>query len=150
MTQRRTVPCPTWKAPLMLQPWRTNRSMYPARVVQSTSRPYSSSTLLFTPSRATPFRGPLPLDPHWQTNSVVTPWCTIESAVGFAMNASSEWLCMSMKPGETTSPFASITASASEAGSRVFISAILPASTATSALYQGAPVPSTTKPFFIR
>ena len=36
--------------------------------------------------------------------SVVTPWCALLSPPGSSSIVVSEWLCMSMKPGATTSP----------------------------------------------
>jgi hypothetical protein len=47
--------------------------------------------------------------PQWPTTSVVTPWWTMLSAVGVSGSVKSECVLMSMNPGATTSPRASIT-----------------------------------------
>ena len=41
--------------------------------------------------------------------SVVTPWRTLLSAFGLIGKVKSEWVLMSIKPGVTASPSASIT-----------------------------------------
>ena len=40
--------------------------------------------------------------------SVVTPWRTLLSALGLIGSVKSEWVLMSMKPGATASPAASM------------------------------------------
>ena len=40
--------------------------------------------------------------------SVVTPWRTLLSALGLIGSVKSEWVLMSMKPGATASPVASM------------------------------------------
>ena len=72
--------------------------------------------------------GELPQFPH---TSVVTPWRALLSPIGSSSIVTSEWECMSMKPGETTQPAASIRSAAS-AADRSPTAAILPPSIATS------------------
>ena len=68
--------------------------------------------------------------------------------VGQAEILKSAWEWESMNPGATTNPSASNVSLAS-AGARSPTAAILPFSTATSALNPLAPEPSITRPFFI-
>ena len=49
------------------------------------------------------------LAPQLPTTSSVNPWCTLLSAVGRPGRTKSAWECMSMKPGATARPVASIT-----------------------------------------
>ncbi len=67
------------------------------------------------------------------------------SASGFSNSPPSTWLCVSMKPGATISPVASITRS-SLRGLNLPIPAIRSPTMRTSALRPGLPVPSTTVP----
>ena len=48
------------------------------------------------------------LNPQFPTTSVVTPWWILLSPPGQRKSERSEWVCMSMKPGQTTRPRASI------------------------------------------
>ncbi len=57
----------------------------------------------------------------------------------------SEWACMSMKPGHTTWPVASIV-SLRSAAAKSPTASIRPSAIATSARYAAAPVPSITDP----
>ena len=85
-------------------------------------------------------------EPSCPTITVVTPWRITDSTRG-SLNivpSACEW--MSMKPGATASPRASITSAASSP-SRPPIATMRPAESATSASTPGAPVPSNTVPF---
>src|SRR5688572_22555515 len=86
---------------------------------------------------------------HMPTTSVVTPWRTLDSADGHLSYTRSECEWMSMNPGVTISPLASITRSASPVSPGP-TAAMRSPSTATSAARAGAPLPSTTVPFRIR
>jgi hypothetical protein len=44
------------------------------------------------------------LNPQFPTTSVVTPWWILLSPPGQRKSERSEWVCMSMKPGQTTRP----------------------------------------------
>ena len=72
------------------------------------------------------------LNPQLPTTSVVTPWWILLSPVGQSRSERSEWLCMSMKPGQTTRPRAS-TRSPAGAPARSPIAAIRPRRMPTSA-----------------
>ena len=50
--------------------------------------------------------------PQLPSTSVVTPWRILHSAFGLSGRVKSEWVWMSMKPGATIMPSASITVSA--------------------------------------
>ena len=71
---------------------------------------------------------------------VVTPWRTLLSAQGLIGRVKSEWVLMSMKPGVTARPSASITLEAGPAR-RAPIAAMRPAWIAISAGLPAAPVP---------
>ena len=87
-------------------------------------------------------------EPQLPRTSVVTPSCTLLSAVGRSMIPAPPCECTSMKPGEATAPLASITCSASMS-SPVATAAMRSPSMAMSAFVGGAPVPSTTRAFFM-
>src|SRR5690242_6929737 len=81
--------------------------------------------------------------------SVVTPWRTLLSAFGLIGSVKSEWVLMSMKPGATASPCASIVRVAvpSRCGP---IAAMRPSATARSPATPGLPLPSINRPLRIR
>src|SRR5262249_10948450 len=81
--------------------------------------------------------------------SVVTPWRTLLSAFGLIGRVKSEWVLMSMKPGATARPSASITRIA-VAARRGPIAAIRPSATARSPATPGLPLPSISMPLRIR
>src|ERR1700730_5137896 len=83
--------------------------------------------------------------PQWPMISVVTPWRTLLSALGLIGSVKSEWVLMSMKPGATASPRASMTFAASPGGS-LPMAANRPAQMATSPGLPAAPVPSSRRP----
>ena len=85
--------------------------------------------------------------PHSPVTTVVTPWVRKFMPMLFSRTVLSEWVWLSMKPGETTSPPASNASSASI--SLLLTLVILSPSTATFALIQGFPAPSITLPFLI-
>src|SRR5689334_2385373 len=66
-----------------------------------------------------------------------------------SITVSSEWLCISMKPGATTRPRASIDRAAVRSPSRP-MAAIFPPRMPTSATNDGLPVPSTMRPSRMR
>ena len=81
--------------------------------------------------------------------SVVTPWRTLLSALGLIGSVKSEWVLMSMKPGATARPAASMVfAAGSSIGEP--IAAIRPSLMATSAATPALPLPSNTSPPRIR
>src|SRR5262249_45253407 len=85
---------------------------------------------------------------HMPTTSVVTPWRTLDSADGQPSYTRSECEWMSMKPGATIRPRASMVRAASP--ERLGPTATMRSfSMATSATTAGAPLPSTTVPFLI-
>ena len=84
-------------------------------------------------------------NPHIPVTSVVTPWRIFASADGYARRAKSEWACMSMKPGATTRPVASMARPASPPRSGAIAVMRSPVSP-TSARRPGLPVPSSTVP----
>ena len=79
------------------------------------------------------------------TTSVVTPWRTLLSASGFRGRVKSEWVWMSMKPGATICPEASISRCASRP-SQSPTAVMRPFFMATSARRAGVPFPSITCP----
>ena len=79
------------------------------------------------------------------TTSVVTPWRTLDSASGFRGRVKSEWVWMSMKPGATICPEASISRCASWSSPSP-TAVMRPFLMATSARRAGAPLPSITCP----
>src|SRR5215475_6162728 len=81
--------------------------------------------------------------------SVVTPWRTLLSALGLIGRVKSEWVLMSMNPGATASPCASITRVALSPR-RGPIAAMRPSATARSPPTPGLPVPSIRRPLRIR
>src|SRR5579871_3777454 len=81
--------------------------------------------------------------------SVVTPWRTLLSAFGLIGRVKSEWVLMSMKPGATARPCASITRVALPA-TRGPTAAMRPSATARSPEMPGLPVPSISRPPRIR
>src|SRR5512136_833374 len=80
--------------------------------------------------------------------AVVIPWSSLESSSGWANTRRSECVCMSMKPGETTWPAASIVRTASPP-TRWRIETIRSPWIPTSPRTQGLPDPSTIRPFLI-
>jgi len=87
-------------------------------------------------------------DPPSPVISVVMPWKIFDGSVGSTSTVSSDCPSMSMKPGATIFPCASIVCFAG-APARRPIAAIRPSRMATSAAYQGEPVPSITRPLAI-
>src|SRR5438045_2269522 len=81
--------------------------------------------------------------------SVVTPWRTLLSALGLIGKVKSECVLMSMKPGVTARPSASITLVA-PCGTERPSAAIRPSRTATSPTSPGRPLPSIKVPPRIR
>ena len=81
--------------------------------------------------------------PQLPTTSSVTPWRIFDSARGLSGSVKSECVWMSMNPGATTWPRASITRWAGRA-ERGSTAAMRPARTATSASRPGPPLPSIT------
>src|SRR5882724_920123 len=81
--------------------------------------------------------------------SVVTPWRTLLSALGLIGRVKSEWVLMSMKPGATARPPASITLVASVSSSAP-MAAMRPSRMARSPGLPAAPVPSSSRPPRIR
>ena len=81
------------------------------------------------------------LTPQLPVTTVVTPWLTLHAIPGSERTARSSWVWVSMKPGETTSPLASISRAARIRSSRP-TAAIRSPATATSAVRRSAPVPS--------
>src|SRR5437763_12500484 len=81
--------------------------------------------------------------------SVVTPWRTLLSALGLIGSVKSECVLMSMKPGATARPSASITLAASSCRERPS-AAIRPSRTAISPISPGRPLPSIKVPPRIR
>ena len=79
------------------------------------------------------------------TTSVVTPWRILLSASGFRGRVKSEWVWMSMKPGTTICPEASISRCASRP-SHSPTAVMRPFLIATSAHRAGVPFPSITCP----
>ena len=90
-----------------------------------------------------------PRTPQWPMTSVVTPWRTLLSAWGMRARVKSEWVLMSMKPGATTRPLASIMRAPAAVMSPP-MAAMRPSLNATSARRPGAPVPSMTSPPWMR
>src|SRR6476661_6315570 len=84
-------------------------------------------------------------DPPSPVISVVMPWKIFDGRCGATMIVNSDCPSMSMKPGATTRPWASIVRLA-DAPARRPIAAIRPSRMPTSAAYQGEPVPSITWP----
>ena len=80
--------------------------------------------------------------------SVVMPWKIFDGTCGSTSRVSSDWPSMSMKPGATTCPRASMTCRAGAFVSRP-MAAMRPFLIPTSAAYQGDPVPSITWPLRI-
>ncbi len=80
--------------------------------------------------------------------SVVIPWKIFEGSRGFTRIVSSDCPSMSMNPGATTFPWASIVRFAA-ALPRSPIAAIRPSRIPTSPEYHGEPVPSTMCPWVI-
>ena len=79
------------------------------------------------------------------TTSVVTPWRILLSASGFRGRVKSEWVWMSMKPGATICPEASISRCASRSAQSP-TAVMRPFLMATSARRAGVPFPSITCP----
>src|SRR5580698_297011 len=80
--------------------------------------------------------------------SVVTPWRTLLSAFGLIGSVKSEWVLMSMKPGATTRPDASMVLRAALAMCPT--ATIRPSLMATSPAAPGLPAPSNSIPPRIR
>ena len=114
------------------------RSRYPPRVVQS--RSIGGATIIGS-STAGPRTGPA--ERCSPSTSVVTPCDTLLSARGSTTSPYSEWACMSMKPGASTSPAASSTSAAG--GWPAPTSTMVSPATARFARNQGPPAPSTTR-----
>ena len=85
------------------------------------------------------------IEPPSPVISVVIPWVILLAARGSTRTLYSDWPSMSMKPGATTRPVASMRRLA-RAPERSPTAAIRSPITPTSARRQGAPVPSTTRP----
>ena len=81
--------------------------------------------------------------PQLPTTSRVTPCLIFDSARGLSGKVKSEWVWMSMSPGATTCPRASITRWAGR-DERCSTATMRPELTLTSASIPGAPVPSIT------
>ena len=120
-TANRRAEWPTCGATLMLRPFSSSLFAQPSRSVQSHSTDetwdLSTASLPIAPTGY----GEMPQFP---TTSVVTPWYTLLSPPGSSRSVLSECECMSMKPGATICPDASMTRSAT-ASSRLPIAAIL-------------------------
>ena len=84
--------------------------------------------------------------PSTPISSVVMPWRTFGSCCGSARITSPECACMSMKPGQTTCPVASMRRRASMPLVSPRRMRTRSSSTATSPKKPGLPVPSMTKP----
>jgi hypothetical protein len=80
--------------------------------------------------------------------SVVIPWKILEGTRGSTSIVSSDCPSMSMNPGATTSPPASITVPA-VAFARSPMAAMCPSRTPTSPRYHGEPVPSMMRAFLM-
>ncbi len=146
MTTIRTVACGTRYAALIATP-RSKRSRYSETERQPQSKPGGSpfhpASATRSCSRTSSVTGANE-SPSWPITSQVTPWCTFISCAGFARSWMSECVCMSVKPGVTKSPCASIVRAA---GSSVRPTAtIRPPRTPTSASNHGFPAPSITRP----
>src|SRR5262249_46605863 len=87
--------------------------------------------------------------PQWPMISVVTPWRTLLSAFGLIGRVKSECVFMSMKPGATARPSASITRVAPSVR-RGPIAARRPSAIARSPATPGLPLPSIRRPLRIR
>src|SRR5690606_20677584 len=77
--------------------------------------------------------------------SVVIPWWTLGASSGSTKTIRSEWLCMSMNPGQTILPAASTSRPGTPSGIRPTAAMVSPR-IPTSAASPGAPDPSTTVP----
>ena len=80
--------------------------------------------------------------------SVVMPWKILDGTLGATSSVSSDWPSMSMKPGATTWPAASMDCRAATLSSRP-IAAIRPPRMPMSPAYQGEPVPSMMWPWWM-
>lgn len=119
----------------------SRRSKKPLMVVQSSESPYSASARRVS-SAAKPIAGAGELPSPSET--VVMPCRIVLSARPLTSSGMPAWPCISMKPGDTTRPAASISRAP-----RSLIrptDAMRPPAIATSAYRQGLPVPSTTLP----
>ena len=145
-TAERTEEWPTWGAMLMLMPLDSSASAQPSRSFQFHGW---TDAMSGSPAPSGPL-GPMGNGekPQLPVTSVVTPWNTLLSPPGSSRRVTSEWECMSMNPGHTTSPAASTTRAAC-ASSSLPTAAILPPARPTSAWYRSPPVPSITVPFLI-
>ena len=88
--------------------------------------------------------------PSWPTTAVVIPCNTWLDASGLSPMPRSAWLCMSMKPGATIRPAASMTRSPARADRKGATSAMVSPLSRTSARRAGLPLPSMTVPPEIR
>src|SRR5215470_4037195 len=139
----RSVLCPTWR--ITLTEAGGNAATYSAKV---DSRNSSHGALEARYSRciaARPGSTGATENPQLPTTSSVTPCRIFDSARGLSGKVKSECVWMSMNPGATTCPRASITrrAARAELGSTA---TMRPSSTATSASRPGPPLPSITWP----
>ena len=143
ITHERSVPCPTNEHTLIAGLTRSTASAYSPNddQVRFTARRASSRS---SSASARPLTGALD-PPQFPHTTRVTPMCSALSRASLTNIASSECEWMSMKPGATTCPAASVTRAPSAARSRP-TAAIRPSRTSTSARRSGAPVPSTTVP----
>ena len=105
-----------------------------ARGTASTARSGSGNPAAARPCRAS---AGATEKPQWPMISVVTPWRTLLSALGLIGSVKSEWVLMSMKPGATARPAASMIFSAGASIGEA-IAAIRPSSIATIAGNAGA------------
>ena len=87
-----------------------------------------------------------PAEPPSPLISVVMPWKILDGRLGATSSVSSDWPSMSMKPGATTWPSASMLCRAAALSNRP-IAAIRPARMPMSPAYQGEPVPSMMRPW---
>ena len=147
-TALRISPWPTWGAMLRLMPLELSLSAQPSRSVQVQSGARNGQVDRWNSARwgsAATGNGD---ELQFPVTSVVTPWYALLSPPESNSMVVSECECMSMNPGATTSPVASIVRAASASPS-LPIAAIRPASMAMSASYRGLPVPSITVPFLM-
>ena len=149
IARSRTLPCPTSERTFVDGRATSRASRYSPKPLQLQSisgSPLRPERYFLHSSTTSSLRGASPR-PSWPTTSVVMPCIIFCFASGSEMRMRSEWLCVSMNPGATTSPSALIVASASPVS--LPISTILSPMMPMSALYHGFPVPSTTFPLLI-
>src|SRR5579862_7694471 len=84
--------------------------------------------------------------PQWPMISVVTPWRTLLSAFGLIGSVKSEWVLMSIKPGATASPAASMIFRAVPAMPRPIAAMRPPAMAKSSPAAAALPAPSNNIP----